>query len=108
MLRIAWEYKERGITPDVLTIDYYHWPRCGDWRFDPEYFPDPGAMVKELREMGIETMVSVWPQVDVRSENFEEMKQKGLLLKSNMGVDVQMIFHGNNLFLDATNPRTRK
>lgn len=108
VLRIAREYKERGITPDVLTIDYYHWPRCGDWRFDPEYFPDPGAMVKELREMGIETMVSVWPQVDVRSENFEEMKQKGLLLKSNMGVDVQMIFHGNNLFLDATNPRTRK
>lgn len=108
VLRIAREYKERGITPDVLTIDYYHWPRCGDWRFDPEYFPDPEAMVKELREMGIETMVSVWPQVDVRSENFEEMKQKGLLLKSNMGVDVQMIFHGNNLFLDATNPRTRK
>ena len=108
VLRIAREYKERGITPDVLIIDYYHWPRCGDWRFDPEYFPDPEAMVKELREMGIETMVSVWPQVDVRSENFEEMKQKGLLLKSNMGVDVQMIFHGNNLFLDATNPRTRK
>ena len=108
VLRIAREYKERGITPDVLIIDYYHWPRCGDWRFDPEYFPDPEAMVKELREMGIETMVSVWPQVDVRSENFEEMKQKGLLLKSNMGVDVQMIFHGNNLFLDATNPRTKK
>lgn len=108
VLRIAREYKERGITPDVLIIDYYHWPRCGDWRFDPEYFPDPEAMIKELREMGIETMVSVWPQVDVRSENFEEMKQKGLLLKSNMGVDVQMIFHGNNLFLDATNPRTRK
>ncbi len=108
VLRIAREYKERGITPDVLIIDYYHWPRCGDWRFDPEYFPDPEAMVKELREMGIETMVSVWPQVDVRSEDFEEMKQKGLLLKSNMGVDVQMIFHGNNLFLDATNPRTRK
>ena len=108
VLRIAREYKERGITPDVLIIDYYHWPRCGDWRFDPEYFPDPEAMIKELHEMGIETMVSVWPQVDVRSENFEEMKQKGLLLKSNMGVDVQMIFHGNNLFLDATNPRTRK
>ncbi len=108
VLRIAREYKERGITPDVLIIDYYHWPRCGDWRFDPEYFPDPEAMIKELYEMGIETMVSVWPQVDVRSENFEEMKQKGLLLKSNMGVDVQMIFHGNNLFLDATNPRTRK
>lgn len=36
------------------------------------------------------------------------MKQQGLLVKSNAGVDVQMLFHGNNVFLDATNPRTRK
>lgn len=28
-------------------------------------------------------------------------------LKFNAGVDVQMIFHGNNVFMDATNPRTR-
>ena len=58
--------------------------------------------------MGIETMVSIWPQVDWRSENYEEMKQQGLLVKINSGIDVQMIFHGNNVFMDATNPRTRK
>ena len=50
-------------------IDYYHWPRCGDYRFDEEYFPDPKAMIDELHEMGIETMVSIWPQIDWRSEN---------------------------------------
>ena len=58
--------------------------------------------------MGIETMVSIWPQIDWRSENYEEMKQQGLLVKANSGIDVQMVFHGNNVFLDATNPRTRK
>ena len=108
VLRIAREYKTRNIPIDVLVIDYYHWPRCGDWRFDGEYFPNPAEMVKELREMGIETMVSIWPQVDWRSENYEEMKQQGLLVKINSGIDVQMIFHGNNVFMDATNPRTRK
>lgn len=108
VLEIAREYKKREIPLDVLVIDYYHWPRCGDWRFDEEYFPAPAEMVKELHEMGIETMVSVWPQVDWRSENYEEMKQKGLLVKSDAGVDVQMVFHGNNVFMDATNPRTRK
>lgn len=108
VLRIAREYKERNIPIDVLVIDYYHWPRCGDWRFDNEYFPDPAAMIKELHEMGIETMVSIWPQVDWRSENYEEMKQQGLLVKINSGIDVQMIFHGNNVFMDATNPRTRQ
>ena len=65
-------------------------------------------MVQKLHDMGIETMVSVWPQVDWRSENYEEMKQKGLLVRSHAGVDAQMIFHGNNVFMDATNPRTRQ
>lgn len=108
VLSIAREYKKRNIPVDVLVIDYYHWPRCGDWRFDEEYFPDPRSMVKELHDMGIETMVSIWPQVDWRSENYAEMKQQGLLVKINSGIDVQMTFHGNNVFMDATNPRTRK
>lgn len=108
VLNICREYKKRGIPLDVFVIDYYHWPRCGDWRFDEEYFPDPAAMVKELHDMGIETMVSIWPQVDWRSENYEEMKQQGLLVKINTGVDVQMVFHGNNVFMDPTNPRTRE
>ena len=56
---MAREYKKRGIPLDVFVIDYYHWPRCGDYRFDEEYFPDPKAMIDELHEMGIETMVSI-------------------------------------------------
>ncbi len=108
VLDIAREYHKRGVHIDVIVIDYYHWPRCGDWRFDPEYFPDPKAMIKELNDMGIECMVSIWPQVDWRSENYEEMKQQGLLVKIGSGVDVQMIFHGNNVFFDATNKRARE
>ena len=108
VLDVAREYKRRGIPLDVIVIDYYHWPRCGDYRFDPEYFPDPAAMIRELKEMGVETMVSVWPQIDKRGENYEEMRQQGLLVKSNGGVDVQMVFHGDNVFMDATNPRARR
>lgn len=108
VLDVASEYHKRGIPVDVFVIDYYHWPRCGDYRFDEEYFPNPKEMIDKLHEMGMETMVSIWPQIDWRSENYEEMKQQGLLVKSDRGVDAQMIFHGNNVFLDATNPRTRK
>lgn len=108
VIDVAKEYKKRNIPVDVLVIDYYHWPYCGDWRFDEEYFPEPQKMIKELHDMGIETMVSIWPQVEWHSENFEEMKQQGLLVKQNSGIDVQMLFHGNNVFMDATNPRTRK
>ena len=107
VLEIARKYHELGVPVDVLVIDYYHWLRCGDWKFDPEYFPDPEPMVRELHDLGIETMVSIWPQVDWRSENYDEMKQQGLLVRVGSGVDVQMDFHGNNVFMDPTNPRTR-
>ncbi len=52
-------------------------------------------------------MVSIWPQIDWKSENYEEMKQKGLLVKAEKGVDIAMLYNGNSTFYDATNPRSR-
>ena len=107
LLKVAREYKERNIPIDVIVCDFFHWPKMGDFRFDEEFFPDPEAMVKELKEMGIELMVSIWPQIDWKSENYEEMKQKGLLVKAEKGVDIAMLYNGNSTFYDATNPRSR-
>ncbi|MFQ7549137.1 MAG: TIM-barrel domain-containing protein [Blautia marasmi] len=45
-------------------------------------------MIAELKEMGIELMVSIWPMVDYKSENFEEMKAKGLLTRVEKGVRI--------------------
>ncbi len=108
VLRVAREYNRLGVPLDVIIIDYYHWPRCGDFRFDEEFFPDPKAMSTELESLGIKPMVSIWPQIDTRSENYKEMYEKGLLVKTNHGINVQMIFHGNNVFYDPTNPEARK
>ncbi|GEM04203.1 glycosyl hydrolase [Halolactibacillus miurensis] len=108
VLEIAREYHRRNIPVDVFVIDYYHWPRCGDFCFDEASFPDPKAMVDELRSYGMEVMVSIWPQIDWRSENFQDMHQKGLLVQTDRGLNVQMSFHGNNVFYDATNPEARK
>lgn len=36
----------------------------GEWKFDPEKWPDPKAMVEELDRMGIRLMVSIWPTID--------------------------------------------
>ena len=49
-------------------------------------------MVKELKEMGMELMVSVWPQIDTLSENFAEMKQKGLLVKTEYADTIRHLF----------------
>ena len=58
--------------------------------------------------MGMELMVSVWPQIDTQSENFAEMKQKGLLVKTEHGVEICMRFGGESVFFDPTNPAARR
>ena len=108
LLNVAREYKKRGLPIDVIVCDFFHWPRMGDYRFDPEFFPDPGAMAKELKEMGITLMVSVWPQVALTSENYQEMLQKGLLVRAEYGEQIGMRFVEDSMFYDATNPRARK
>ncbi len=107
LLEVAREYKRRGLPISVIVVDFFHWPLQGEWKFDPTYWPDPDAMIAELKEMGIELMVSIWPTVDYRSENFEEMKAKGLLVRVESGIPISMDFQGNTLHYDATNPEAR-
>lgn len=107
LLETAREYKKRGLPISVIVIDYFHWPLQGEWKFDPKYWPDPDGMIAELKEMGIELMVSVWPTVDYRSENFLEMKEKGYLIRTDRGFRMVMDFHGNTIHFDATNPDAR-
>ena len=107
LLAVARQHRRRGLPLSVIVVDYFHWPLQGDWKFDPTYWPDPEAMIRELNEMGTELMVSVWPTVDYRSENFEEMRAKGYLVRSDRGVRVMMFHRNNTVFFDPTNPKAR-
>jgi alpha-D-xyloside xylohydrolase len=105
LLQVAREYKKRNLPIDVIVCDFFHWLKMGDFRFDEEFFPDPKAMTDELKELGIKLMVSVWPQIDVKSENIEEMRKYGYLVKTERGMEVQMDFNdGYIVFFDATIP----
>ena len=105
VLRIAREYYRRNLPLKVIVIDFFHWPHQGDWKFDPDYWPNPKAMADELHQMGIKLMVSVWPTVEDGSENSQEMIEKGLLIRSNSGINYVM---GNTRVFDATNPEARQ
>lgn len=108
LLNVAREYKRRGLPISVIVVDFFHWPKQGDWRFDPTYWPDPDAMIRELKEMGIELMVSIWPTVDRESENYEEMLEKGYLIRTDRGYRLGLDFQGSTIHYDATNPGARK
>jgi alpha-D-xyloside xylohydrolase len=108
LMEVAREYKKRGLPISVIVSDFFHWTEQGEWKFDPEFWPDPDAMVKELKEMGIELMVSIWPTVDVNSENYDEMIERGYLVRTERATRTNINFMGNETFYDATNPGARE
>lgn len=95
LLSVAREHTRRGLPMSVIVVDFFHWRKQGDWSFDPEHWPDPEGMIRELSEMGIRLMVSVWPTVNPRSDNAEVMRREGWLLSAKHG---EYVLHP---FIDA-------
>lgn len=108
LLEVARKHKKLGLPMDAIVVDFFHWTRQGEFKFEKRDWPDPEAMVKELKSLGIETVVSVWPTIDEQSENFGKMAQKGYLVSADRGSNLHMTWMGNTVFYDATHPGARK
>jgi alpha-D-xyloside xylohydrolase len=115
LLAVAREHVGRGLPLAVIVVDFFHWTHLGDWRFDPAEWPDPAAMVRELAEMGVRLMVSVWPSVSPLSENYREMLDRGFLLATEQGPPVHADWPDKGIdaevgvsFYDPTNPEARR
>ncbi len=104
LLSVAREYYKRKIPISMIVCDYFHWTQQGEWKFDRESWPDPEGMVKELEAMGMKLMVSIWPTVDPRSENYDEMREKNMLIRTQRGPGVLTFCRGPETYYDATNP----
>jgi len=115
LLSVAREYKRRGLPLSVIVVDYFHWTMMGDWQFDPEFWPDPTKMVRELEEMGIRLMVSVWPTLNASSKNFARFQENGWLVRTERGVPAGLLitdsYPGGPVYVhyyDSTHPEARR
>jgi alpha-D-xyloside xylohydrolase len=114
LLSVAREHLARGLPLSCIVIDFFHWTRQGEWRFDPAEWPDPEAMVAELAELGVEVMVSVWPTVSASSDLYRGLAEAGHLLTAERGVPVLIPFPDKDPFgpgfftyYDAFHPEAR-
>ena len=108
VLNVARRYKELGIPLSVIVIDYFHWTEQGDYKFDPKYWPAPQKMADELHEMGIKLMVSMWPTINEKSENYRTMLDNNMLIRTSHGQNKIFDFYGPQAIIDPTNPETRR
>lgn len=114
LLGVAREHRRRGLPLSVIVVDFFHWTRQGEWKWDPVCWPDPAAMVRELEAMGVKLMVSVWPSVNPKCEGYEEFRRRNLLVAAHRGHN--LLFHFMDLpdgrahiaYYDATNPEARR
>lgn len=114
LLAVVREYKTRGLPLAVIVSDFFHWHMMGDWAMDPRDWPDPAGMMKELKEMEVELMVSIWPTVNPSNPVYKEMAERGLLAQTEHGIQAHMAISDTTpegismvAFYDATNPAAR-
>ena len=76
------EFKNRDIPLSLIVLDWLSWEdgMWGQKSFDKKRFPDVPAMVKKLHDDDVHFMISIWPTMDEKSENYKEMKEAGTLL----------------------------
>lgn len=76
------EFKKRDIPLSLIVLDWLSWEdgMWGQKSFDKKRFPDVPTMVEKLHEENVHFMISIWPTMDEKSENYKEMKEAGTLL----------------------------
>jgi len=87
LLSVVKEFRKRQIPLDNIVQDWFYWPedKWGNHNFDPNRFPDPAGMVKELhKDLHTHIMISVWPKFYVGTENYERFRNKGWLYLRNV------------------------
>mmetsp|Transcript_93385 Transcript_93385/g.264364 ORF Transcript_93385/g.264364 Transcript_93385/m.264364 type:complete len:745 (+) Transcript_93385:51-2285(+) len=113
LLNVTREFRRRRIPLGVIVVDFLHSPHQGDWRFDPRDWPDPAGMLREIRGYGVEVMVSVWPTVELASENYAAMARSGMLVRTEGGGGSQGVYGLTSSFggvgseYDPFNPAAR-
>jgi alpha-D-xyloside xylohydrolase len=104
MLAVANKYRDLQIPLDNLVLDFYWMQRMGSHQFTSK-FPDPAAMFRQLRDLHVHTMISVWPLYTPPSANFDAMLAHNYFATGGR-TQGPSFYPGSRLF-DAFNPDGR-
>jgi alpha-D-xyloside xylohydrolase len=77
VMAVARGYRDRKLPLDVIVVDWFYYTRMGQMDMDPVLWPDPVAMNHQLKDMGIQTMISVWPRFAPGSRFYNTLASKG-------------------------------
>ena len=111
VLRVANTYRQKGYPLDVMVVDWFYWTRMGQLDIDPAQFPDPDGMNKQLHDMGLQSIISIWPRFETSGRYYNELAAKGYFLHDKDGKPIDGLpFRSDRTgaLIDETNPDARK
>jgi alpha-D-xyloside xylohydrolase len=109
LLAVANGYRERHLPIDVLVVDWFYYTKMGQMDMQPENWPDPKAMNKQLHEMGFQTMISVWPRFVKDDRYYDFIKNKGWFEQLADGTPTNGLpYDRAGSDIDTTNPDAAK
>ncbi|MEM2505288.1 MAG: glycoside hydrolase family 31 protein [Candidatus Bathyarchaeia archaeon] len=81
ILEVARTFRSKGIPIDIIVLDWKYWGKYGwnAFKFDEESFPDPAGMVKDLHELGIRILISIWPIFGEETDIYKDMESRGFI-----------------------------
>ncbi len=79
VMAVARGYRKRHLPCDYLVVDFFYYPKMGQFDFVPKDWPDPAKMNAALHRMGFHTMISVWPRFAPGSRYYSMLLKKGWL-----------------------------
>lgn len=91
------EFRKRSLPVDVIVQDWQYWGKYG-WgvpKFDETNYPNPDQFIKRLHDLKAHFSISVWENIDKKSDIAKEYIDKNLYIP-------------NSPWLDIYNPETQK
>ena len=82
LVEVVQEYRRRGLPLDCIVLDWMSWTGdlWGQKSLDPERFPDPDQMMRDLHALHAHLMISIWPIMRAGGSDWQAMNARCFLL----------------------------
>jgi len=83
LLDVARTFRKEGFPLDYIVQDWQYWgsDKDGSWSgmiWNPQRYPDPAGMARQLHDMNLKLMVSIWPSIGNDTALARELDQHRL------------------------------
>ena len=90
LVKTVEEFRKRNLPVDVIVQDWQYWGKNG-WgipKFDETHYPEPEKFIKQLHDLHARFSISVWENLDKKSEVTKPYLEQNLFIPNSPWLDM--------------------